>query len=76
MTYEQAGDGQGFLYDIFDADGFLMGRTRFDNVGILPSSPLRVPVPLKVVAKAGRIYYLREKQTGYKELVVCRPKWR
>lgn len=72
MTYEEAERAGSFFYDVYDADGSFIARTQFDNLGILPSSPLKVPVPLQVVVKKGRIFYLHEKENGFKELVVCR----
>lgn len=72
MTYEEAERAGSFFYDVYNADGSLIARTQFDNLGILPSSPLKVPVPLQVVVKNGRILYLHEKENGFKELVVCR----
>jgi hypothetical protein len=72
MTYEEADGAGSFFYDVYDADGSFIARTNFDNTGILPSSPLRVPVPLQVVVKNDHVFYLREKENGFKELVVSR----
>jgi hypothetical protein len=72
MTYEEAGEAGSFFYDVYDTDGSFIARTQFDNIGILPSSPLKIPVPLQVVVKRNRIFYLHEKENGFKELVVCR----
>jgi hypothetical protein len=72
MTYEEAEEAGSFFYDVYDPDGSFIARTIFDNIGILPSSPLKVPVPLQVVVKRDRIFYLHEKENGFKELAVCR----
>jgi len=71
MTYEEAEEPGSFLYDVYDTGGLFIARTKFDNIGILPSSPLKVQVPLQVVVKRERIFYLHEKENGFKELVVC-----
>lgn len=63
------------MYDIFNPDGVLIGRTEFENYGFLASSPIINPLPLNVVAKNQRLYCLREGESGYKELVVYNMKW-
>ena len=75
MTYEEAEEAGSFFYDVFDTDGSFIARTQFDNLGILPSSPLKVPVPLQVVVKRDRIFYLHEKENGFKELFVFKISW-
>jgi len=75
MTYEQGQGTNVFIYDIFNPDGMFIGRIELDNYGSSPFSVTRIPVPLDVVAKNNRIYCLREKESGYKELVVYKMRW-
>ena len=75
MTYEQGQGSNAFIYDIFNPDGLFIGRIELDNYGSSPFSYTGIPLPLNVVVKKGRIYCLREKESGYKELVVYRMKW-
>lgn len=75
MTYERGDSPNGFIYDIFNPDGLFIGRIELDNYGNLATSPIINPLPLDVVAKNSRIYCLREKESGYKELVVYKMRW-
>ncbi len=75
MTYEQGQGSNAFIYDIFNPDGLFKGRIELDNYGSSPFSYAGIPVPLNVVAKSDRLYCLREKENGYKELVVYKMRW-
>jgi len=75
MTYEQGQGTNAFIYDIFSPEGLYIGRIELDNCGSSPFSVTRIPVPLDVVSKNNRIYCLREKESGYKELVVYKMRW-
>lgn len=75
MTYERGKSPNSFLYDIFNPDGLFIGRIELDNYGNLATSAIINPLPLDVVAKNNRIYCLREKESGFKELVVYKTKW-
>lgn len=75
MTYEQGQGTNAFIYDIFNPDGLFIGRIELDNYGSSPFSVTGIPVPLDVVAKNNRLYCLREKENGYKELVVYKMTW-
>jgi len=68
MTFEKGEGPNDFIYDIFNPDGVFVGRMVLDNCGYWPKSTIKIP--LNVVAKNKRLYYLREKESGYKELVV------
>jgi hypothetical protein len=68
MTYEK-GEAQGeYIYDIFDDGGVFIGRKAmrilFDENGIYAR------------VRNGRLYCLREKESGYKELVVYAMNWK
>jgi len=75
MTYEKGKGPNDFVYDIFNPDGIFIGRIELGNYGNLASSPIINPLPLNVVAKNNLLYCLREKDSGYKELVVYKMKW-
>ena len=70
MTYERGQGPNAFICDIFNSDGLFIGRIELENYGSAPFSFYGVPAPLSAVAKNNRIYCLREKENGYKELVV------
>jgi hypothetical protein len=68
MTYEAGKMANEYIYDIFNPDGVFIGRMSLDNY-----SDFR---PLEAKAEKKRLYSMREKESGYKELVVYRMKWR
>ncbi len=71
MTYERGDTPRAIVYDVFNADGVFITRTQLENISIQDMREL----PLNVMALNGRIYCLREKENGYKELVVYRMRW-
>lgn len=71
MTYEKGKKPREFIYDIFNSEGAFISRTCLDNYGQIGVSW----DPLPVVAKNNKIYCLREKESGYKELVAYRMNW-
>jgi len=75
MTHERGKNPSSFIYDIFNSDGYYIARIELDNYGVSPYSANELPLPLSVESKNNRIYILREKESGYKELVVYRMKW-
>lgn len=75
MTYEKGKSQKDFIYDIFNPEGIFIGRIELGNYGSLPSSPTKMPIPLNVAAKNNRLYCLKEKENGYKELVVYKMRW-
>ena len=60
--------------DIFNREGVLIGRTPIGWYDILRQ--YWEGVRLDVVANHGRLYVLREKDSGFKELIVFRAAWR
>jgi len=68
MTYEISNNPREFVYDIFNPDGIFIGKMSLDNY----RGTYR-PFPAK--AKNNRLYCIREKESGYKELVVYKMKW-
>ena len=68
MTYEISRNPWEFVYDIFNPDGIFIGKMSLDNY-----RGMYRPFPAK--ARNNRIYCIREKESGYKELVVYKMKW-
>ena len=68
MTYEETGKPKEFWYDVFDESGAFAARMKLDNYGQSGNSAGF----LFVMAKGGRIYHFRQKEDGFKELVVSR----
>ncbi|GAH13973.1 unnamed protein product, partial [marine sediment metagenome] len=63
MTYEKGEKSGEYLFDIFNSEGVFIQRK---NLIILNNWELQAK------AKRGRLYCVREKESGYKELVVYR----
>jgi hypothetical protein len=60
QTYEESREGSS-VYDIFDSKGDFIGRTELEGY--------------QVKFKGERAYCLRQKESGYKELVVYHMVW-
>ncbi len=60
QTYEKPNEGSS-LYDIFDANGEFIGRTELEGY--------------QVKFKGDHVYCLKQKESGYKELVVYQMIW-
>jgi hypothetical protein len=71
-TYEK-GDKQGeYIHDIFDSNGIFFTRASMPGYGM----PYNPQVALnRAKAKNHRLYCLREKESGFKELVVYKMNW-
>jgi hypothetical protein len=70
MTYEKGGSSEKYMYDIFNPDGLFIGKVGLANL----VSTIQWDIQY-VVAKDDHLYCLREKDSGYKELVVYRMEW-
>lgn len=73
MSFERGKGPNNFIYDIFNPDGLFVGRMVLDNCVYWPQSSIKIPS--EVVAKNNRIHCLREKESGYQELVVYKMIW-
>ena len=73
MTCEKGLNSNEYIYDIFNSDGYFIGRTSLDNFSDAVHSVR--PMPLPASAKHKKLYYLRGKESGYYELVVCMMNW-
>jgi hypothetical protein len=68
MTYEPGENPGENMVDMFNAEGAFFGRVSW-NI-------LHGNTPVAAVIKSGRIYCLREKDSGYKQFVVDRLNWK
>jgi hypothetical protein len=66
MTYEKGRDEAEFIYDVFDPDGVFVARTALPNYGRYGVAE----TALFAMARRGRVYCFREKESGFKEIVV------
>jgi len=71
MTYEKDESSGEYMYDIFNREGILIGRKAL-NISLRGEGWGTFNY---VAAKKSRLYHLRTKENGYKELVVYRIKW-
>ena len=68
MTYEKGEDSGEYIFDIFNADGIFVGRkslTIFYSLG----------TNLGATVRQNLLYYINEKESGFKELVVYKMTW-
>lgn len=61
QTWESPGKGK-YIYDVFDSEGRFVARTELEGTPLL--------------CRGDRFYCLREKASGFKELVVLKMTWR
>ncbi len=76
MTYEE-GKSQGhYIHDVISPEGIFIGRISLGNFSMeyYKGKPLG-GLALDVRARDNRLYCLREKESGYKELVVYKTRW-
>lgn len=71
LTYEAGGSPGEFMYDIFNPEGAFIGRMSLANM-----KKLAAPRSFAVKIKKNRLYCLREKEDGYKELVAYKLSWK
>ncbi len=72
MTYERSENGEGFIHDVFNADGIFITRIGLGRYGILG----RALNHQRAAAADGRFYRLFFKDNGYPELVVYKMSWK
>ncbi len=76
MTYE-AGEKPGeYIFDIFTPEGIFFARTSVN--AYLSADPFAPGSPMDswIISKKNRLYAIREKPSGYKELVAYRMMWK
>lgn len=75
MTYEAGKKSGEYIFDIFTPDGIFFARTSYEAYLSADLYAPGSPTDSWMMAKNGRLYAIREKSTGYKELVVYRMIW-
>ena len=72
-TYEQGNDRHEFIHDVFNADGVFITRVSLPGFGswMYPGRDLN-----RAKARNNRFYCIREKESGYKELIVNKMFWK
>jgi len=75
MTYETGEKPGEYLFDIFNSEGVFFARTSCAAHLWADLYAPGSPTDSWVTAKMGRLYAVREKSNGYKELVVYRMIW-
>ncbi|MFC2142044.1 6-bladed beta-propeller [Acidobacteriota bacterium] len=73
MTYQKSQDAKAYVYNVFNADGVFIRNISLGNIGKI--GPNQIDTPLHVKSRAGNIYLLRTKDSGYLELVVYKMIW-
>ena len=71
MTYEEGSSPGEYMYDLFNANGVFIGRKSL-NLG---SAQFFFQINYTKIKK-GLLYYYREKESGYKELMVQKVIWK
>lgn len=69
LTHEEGINPGEYMYDIFNSEGAFIGRMSLANNRQLHRESFTVR------AKKNLLYYLQEKESGYKELVVYKTRW-
>jgi len=71
-TYEKGDKQNEYIHDIFNSDGIFIARESIAGYGgwVYPGITLN-----RAKARNNRIYCIREKENGYKELIVYGMKW-
>jgi len=75
VTYEQGAKPGEFLIDIFDRDGVFIGQMSLNIQAGMKLFEQAPRVDSWTTMKNGRFYCLREKDSGYLQLVVYRVTW-
>jgi len=73
MTFEKGKSDGEYMYDVFDADGRFISRVGLGNYGIWGKPIVNQFV---IISKKNLLYCIREKKSGFKELVIYKMKWR
>lgn len=72
MTFEKGEKSKEYVYDVFNPEGVFVDRIKLDNFGEYGFSV----GPLQIMVKGNSIYRYREKESGYKEFIVFKMKWK
>lgn len=70
MTYEEGEYPGEYMYDVFNSDGIFIDRISLGNLVFESRWNIQY-----VTARKSRLYCLKKKDSGYRELVVYKMKW-
>ncbi len=73
MTFEKGRSEGEYMYDVFDVDGRFIDRVGLGNYGIWDKPIVN---QLVIIAKKNLLYCLREKVSGFKELLIYKMNWK
>ena len=76
MTYEAGKKSGEYIFDVFTPDGIFFARASCEAYLSADLYAPGSPTDSWMMAKKGRLYAIREKPTGYKELVVYQMMWK
>jgi len=68
MTYEKSNYPSGYIYDIFNSKGVFIGRKSINGFKTRGGH-------MWVITRQNYLYGIKEKESGYKELVVYKMRW-
>lgn len=71
MTYEKSEIPREYMYDVFNPDNIFVARISLGNPGFFPNNWNNQ----FATARNKRLYYIRYKESGYRELVVYKMMW-
>jgi hypothetical protein len=69
-TFEKGLNPDENMFDIFSQEGVFIGRASIAN-----RDAQREQYPLPCICRGGRLYSVHDKESGYRELSVCRMRW-
>ena len=73
MTFEKGKSEGEYMYDVFDVDDRFIDRVGLGNYGIWDKPIVN---QLVIIAKKNLLYCLREKVSGFKELLIYKMNWK
>jgi len=69
MTYEKGINPGEYMFDIFNPEGIFVGRKSLKGFSILEMLPLNIKI------RNDHFYYIEEKESGFRQVVVYKMKW-
>jgi hypothetical protein len=69
MTYEKGVNPGEHMFDIFNPEGIFIGRKSLKGFAILEMLPLNIKI------KNDHFYYIEEKESGFRQVVVYKMNW-
>ncbi len=69
MTYERGINPEEYMFDIFNPEGIFIGRKSLRGFSILEMLPLNLKI------RNDHLYYIEEKESGFRQVEVYKMKW-